>query len=140
MLLVRYSQRYQRALHTLSVPCRPRLWCLSATIMSSVQYMEFDSRYLPAACISFLFFLFLFKFASPKLSKKIFAKYNDLPEASRIDWDTRYVYLIRKHQDMIDYCYLWCHAHTEYSIFQNGILSYGYFWYLVLQRYMYLLK
>lgn len=57
--------------------------------MSSVQYMEFDSRYLPAACISFLFFLFLFKFASPKLSKKIFAKYNDLPEASRIDWDTR---------------------------------------------------
>uniref|UniRef100_K1QDK8 Intraflagellar transport protein 74-like protein n=1 Tax=Magallana gigas TaxID=29159 RepID=K1QDK8_MAGGI len=58
--------------------------------MSSVQYMEFDSRYLPAACISFLFFLFLFKFASPKLSKKIFAKYNDLPEASRIDWDTRH--------------------------------------------------
>lgn len=57
--------------------------------MSSIQYMEFDSRYLPAACISFLFFLFLFKFANPKLSKKIFAKYNDLPDSRRIDWDTR---------------------------------------------------
>lgn len=59
--------------------------------------MEFDSRYLFVVCISFFFFLFLFKFVSLKLFKKIFVKYNDLFEVSRIDWDIRYVYLIRKY-------------------------------------------
>lgn len=65
----------------------------------------------------FFFFLFLFKFVSLKLFKKIFVKYNDLFEVSRIDWDIRYVYLIRKYQDMIDYCYLWCYVYIEYLIF-----------------------
>lgn len=67
------------------------LWC-SVSIMTNVQSMEFDSKYLPAACISFLFFLFLFKFVNPNLSKKIFTKYNSLPAANKIDWDTRYEY------------------------------------------------
>ena len=48
------------------------------------------SLYVGIVMISFSVCLFLFYFVSPKFSSLVSSRYHQLPEAKRIDWDTRY--------------------------------------------------
>lgn len=47
------------------------------------------SLYVGIVMISFSVCLFLFYFVSPKFSSLVSSRYHQLPEAKRIDWDTR---------------------------------------------------
>jgi len=49
----------------------------------------FDATYYPAAAVSCVFFLYLFKFVSPTISAKMFEKYTLLSEEQKLDWNTR---------------------------------------------------
>ncbi|KAK3092090.1 hypothetical protein FSP39_025089 [Pinctada imbricata] len=51
--------------------------------------LPFETRYYPAAVVSFAFFLAIFKFVTPKVTRKFFKDYDVLDESKRIDWDAR---------------------------------------------------
>ncbi|XP_076440792.1 TLC domain-containing protein 4-B-like [Babylonia areolata] len=51
--------------------------------------VAFDATYYPAAAVSCVFFLYLYKFVSPTLSAKMSQKYCLLSEEKKIDWNTR---------------------------------------------------
>jgi hypothetical protein len=51
--------------------------------------LTFSATYYPAAAVSCVFFLYVFKFISPKLSEKITEKYTLLSDQQKLDWDTR---------------------------------------------------
>lgn len=56
-----------------------------------IDNITFDSTYYPAAAVSCIFFLYLFKFVSPTLSAKFTEKYTLLSDQQKLDWDSRVV-------------------------------------------------
>lgn len=48
-----------------------------------------DTTYLPVAFGSFVAFMIIYKYASPKLSSLICPKYQHLSEQQQINWNTR---------------------------------------------------
>ncbi|KAL5017535.1 hypothetical protein ScPMuIL_007124 [Solemya velum] len=57
--------------------------------MGRIETATFDTTYYPAAALSCAFFLYVFKFVSPKVSAKLCQSYVDLPEDKQIDWNSR---------------------------------------------------
>ncbi|PVD23605.1 hypothetical protein C0Q70_16877 [Pomacea canaliculata] len=52
---------------------------------------EFDATYYPAAAVSFVFMLYLFKVLSPKISARVSERYNLLSAEQQVDWNVRVV-------------------------------------------------
>ncbi|XP_076441470.1 TLC domain-containing protein 4-B-like [Babylonia areolata] len=53
-----------------------------------------SSTYYPHAAISCLVSLILYKFVSPRVSRKIWKNYDLSPESVRVNWDTRFVSMV----------------------------------------------
>ncbi|GFO41459.1 transmembrane protein 56 [Plakobranchus ocellatus] len=51
--------------------------------------LRFDTTYYPVAAFSCAFFLYLFRYASPKMSSKFSSKYNLLSHEDQVDWNNR---------------------------------------------------
>ncbi|XP_078574304.1 TLC domain-containing protein 4-B-like isoform X2 [Branchiostoma floridae x Branchiostoma japonicum] len=49
----------------------------------------FQTQYYPVVAASFAFFLGFFLYVSPWLSRRLSARYRDLPYQKQLDWDTR---------------------------------------------------
>ncbi|XP_005095920.1 TLC domain-containing protein 4-B [Aplysia californica] len=54
-----------------------------------LELLYFDTTYYPVAAFSCAFFLYLYKYASPKLSSKFCAKYSLLSEQEQVEWNNR---------------------------------------------------
>ncbi|RUS69228.1 hypothetical protein EGW08_023012, partial [Elysia chlorotica] len=54
-----------------------------------LENLRFDTTYYPMAAFSCAFFLYLFRYASPKMSSKLSSKYNLLSYEDQIDWNNR---------------------------------------------------
>lgn len=59
--------------------------------MSSPSTLVWDASYLPAAILSCVAFLFIYKYVSPTLSGFVFPTYLKLPAGKQIDWNTRVI-------------------------------------------------
>ncbi|ESO88249.1 hypothetical protein LOTGIDRAFT_219318 [Lottia gigantea] len=56
----------------------------------TIDTVTFDPSYYPAAVVSCMVFLYLYKYTSPNLSSKFAPKYTSLTEVEQIDWNTRF--------------------------------------------------
>ncbi|UJR30846.1 hypothetical protein I4U23_018361 [Adineta vaga] len=62
---------------------------ISSADLERIVNVKFDATFLPVVATSFTFFLVLYKFINPFLSKILVNKYQTLTDAQKIDWSTR---------------------------------------------------
>lgn len=66
----------------------------SSNHLEQLMNIKFDPTFLPVVATSFTLFMILYKFINPFISNLLVPSYKTLSETKKIDWNTRYSFII----------------------------------------------